>query len=272
MPSSQPIPGLFFAGTDTEVGKTYQAAELARQLTDNRIRVGVYKPVASGLSLSAHDEELNPSETGSDANILCRAAGLSESLLSRICPQSFRAPLAPPVAAALEGSSVDESLLIEGARWWTGQCEFLIVEGAGGLCSPISSSMTVIDLARQLELPVVLVAANRLGCVSQILLAAEALQRRDMHLFAVVLNQLPLPIGSLTGAAANTGEAPGLTNQQLQQRHWYEKTVQSNAPLIQQHLPEIPLVSNSRQLVELMESSRMIRPQRVPVLKPEKPA
>lgn len=167
--------GIFVVGTDTEVGKTYQCVELARSLTPSR-SVGVYKPVASGGS-----------GEGGDPHSLSMAVD-SRWPIERICPQVFQAPVAPPVAAGLESREVDEQLLREGAEWFEGRCDYLIVEGAGGVLSPISNSMTVLDLAESLQLPIALIAANKLGVVNHTLLSIAAIESRGLQLSAIVLN------------------------------------------------------------------------------------
>lgn len=198
-------PGVFIIGTDTEVGKTVHACRLARTLTDRGIDVGVYKPVASGVPLLPESSSL-PSIGSSDAEQL-RSAARSCQSLSRICPQSFVAPLAPPVAAELEGRRVDERLLIDGAQWWLAHCDFLVVEGAGGALSPISASMLVLDLAQRLHLPLILVAANRLGVVNHTLLTIEAVHARQLHLHGIVLNTIPVPSERLHRASADNASA-----------------------------------------------------------------
>lgn len=188
--------GVFIIGTDTEVGKTFQACRLARTLLARGAKVGVYKPVASGVLSTDCTKKEKPlaekllMERNSDAELLRAAAG-SHQPLSRICPQTFVAALAPPLAARLEGKQVDQDLLTEGALWWRDRCDFLIVEGAGGALSPISDSMLVLDLAQKLGLPLVLVAANRLGVVNHTLLSIEAARARQLELLGIVLNTLP---------------------------------------------------------------------------------
>jgi dethiobiotin synthetase len=209
--------GLFIVGTDTDVGKTYQAVRLAEALRNRNLRVGCYKPVASGAPIEAE---------GSDASLLAKACGVERNMLNRVCPQAFSTPLAAPVAARLEGKQVDEDLLVNGANWWQTNCELLLVEGAGGLMSPVSPSLTVIDLAERLGFPLLLVVANRLGCVSHTLLAAEAIQRRNLRLAAIVLNSW-LP--------KNTGSEQELLEQ-------------TNFSLIQQFVPAIPIVGNADEL------------------------
>ncbi len=172
--------GLFVIGTDTEIGKTYVACRLAELLVGLGIRVGVYKPVASG------SENSGPS----DAELLRVAANQTCDLV-HVCPQQFVASVAPPVAAALEGREVDEALLETGANWWLGRCEVLIIEGAGGALSPISSHQTVLDLAVQFGFPLLLVVANRVGAVNHTLLTLEAAQKRGLRVEAIVLNRIP---------------------------------------------------------------------------------
>lgn len=220
--------GVLFLGTDTDVGKTFQAVRLIQHSRSQGVNTGVYKPVASGVSSDFHNPEYAPEpRQWSDAEQLCWAAGLDRCLLKRVCPQVFRAPLAPPSAAALEGRHVDEILLWQGADWWKDQCDFLIVEGAGGVMSPLSDSYTCLDLAEGIGFPVVLVAADRLGCVSHVLLAVEAIHRRGVPLMAVVLNPLP--------------------------ENRCELTSQSNEKLIRSFLPNITLFKDAVHLSDLFK-------------------
>lgn len=173
--------GLFVIGTDTEVGKTFVSCQLARLLVARGVRVGVYKPVASGSS-EPH---------ASDAELLQAAAGQACEI-QHVCPQQFAAPLAPPIAASLEGREVDESLLLSGANWWLGRCDLLLIEGAGGALSPISKQLTVLDLAVQFAYPLLLVVADRLGAVNHTLLTLEVAEKRGLRVEAVVMNKLPV--------------------------------------------------------------------------------
>lgn len=160
---------LFFAGTDTEVGKTYAASLVASRLRRLGMVVGVYKPVASGCLVQG-DRLI-----AEDAVSLWQAAGRPRTL-EEVCPQKFRLPLAPPEAASAEGKAVDPVRLHRGADVWQTDCDVLIVEGAGGLFSPLAEGTLNIDLARQLDARIVLVAANRLGVIHQVLATCGAAQ------------------------------------------------------------------------------------------------
>lgn len=175
-----PERGLTILGTDTDVGKTYVAGLLIRQLVERGQRVGAYKPVASGL---------DPGCSSTDPARLLAATGLDCSIES-VCPQMFQAALAPPIAAAREGRAVDERLLSSGAKQWRNKCDVLIVEGAGGALSPLGWRTTVLDVAVDLGYPVVLVAAHRLGMMNHVLLTLEAVRRRGLSVPGLIVNQL----------------------------------------------------------------------------------
>jgi len=173
---------LFITGTDTGVGKTAVTTALVRLLLKQGRRVGAYKPAASG----AEDGPAGP--VWSDAALLAEA--LAQAFpLERICPQRFLAPLAPPVAAAEEGTQVDSGLLRTGAEWWADKVDLLLVEGAGGLLSPISDTDLVVDLAGDLGFPLLIVARLGLGTINHTLLTVEAASRRGVPVAGVILNE-----------------------------------------------------------------------------------
>ena len=156
------IPGLFITGTDTGVGKTYVGALIARSLVGSGRRVGVYKPAASGCRRQG--EKL----VSDDAVALWDAAGRPGDL-DRVCPQRFAAPLAPHLAAREEGKQLDADLLRQGLEYWRDRAEIILVEGAGGLMSPLGDNAYVADLAAEFGFPLVVVSRNVLGTINQTL-------------------------------------------------------------------------------------------------------
>lgn len=173
--------GLFVTGTDTDVGKTAVAVAIARAFVRAGLRVGVYKPVASGVA---------PGQVAAgDAARLWEAAGRPRSI-EAVCPQAFAAAIAPPRAARVEGRRVDERQLRAGFAAWRDSSDIVIVEGAGGLYSPLGDTTLNIDLACDLGLPLVLVDAARLGAIGRTLAIAEAAAARGLRLAAVVLSQV----------------------------------------------------------------------------------
>ena len=125
--------GLFITGNDTDVGKTHVAAMIARTVAAQGVRVGVYKPAGSACRME------NGQLISDDAVELWRAAG-SPGDLEHVCPQRFVAPLAPHLAAVKEGKQLNPALLRSGLDYWRERSDFLLIEGAGGLMSPMSDS------------------------------------------------------------------------------------------------------------------------------------
>ncbi len=176
---------LLITGTDTNVGKTWVACQLLNQLRTEGVNAGVYKPVCSGAEGDA--------ESGlywQDLKQL-RAAVNDAFEIERICPQRFCAPVAPNVAARLENRSVDDRLLRSGADDWRDCCDYLVIEGAGGLLCPLTDHTTVADLAADLQAPILIVAANRLGVINHTMLTVAVAQQRNLAIAGVVLNELP---------------------------------------------------------------------------------
>jgi dethiobiotin synthetase len=177
--------GLFITGTGTGVGKTYVGALIARALREAGVRVGVYKPVASGCE--RHGDGL----VSPDAVALWEAAGRPGSLTT-VCPQIFTAPLAPHLAARSEGKRVDAKLLRDGIEYWRESSEVILVEGAGGLMSPISDNDYNADLAAGFGFPLLVVAANELGVINATLqtLITAATYCDGLEVAGIVLNSV----------------------------------------------------------------------------------
>jgi dethiobiotin synthetase len=185
------VSALFVTGTDTGVGKTFVACVLARAWRAGGRRVGVVKPVETGVE----DEP-------EDARTLARAAD-DRSPLDDVCPYRLRAPLAPSVAAPLEGVVIDVDRIAALIERRAREVDVLIVEGAGGLLVPIVGTVTYLDLAVRLRLPVLLVAANRLGTVNHCALTARVAASAGLLVHGFVLSQ---PTATTDVSAATNAE------------------------------------------------------------------
>jgi dethiobiotin synthetase len=185
--------GLFITGTGTGVGKTYVGALVARALRTAGKRVGVYKPVASGCEL--HGDKL----VSQDAVALWEAAG-RPGLLEQVCPQVFAAPLAPHLSAKAEGRQVDRQQLRDGIEFWRTTSDVVVVEGAGGLMSPISDDDYNADLAAEFGYPLLVVAANVLGTINATLqtLITARMFGAGLSVAGVVLNSPSPPANDLS--------------------------------------------------------------------------
>ena len=217
MSSSLSCAGLFITGTDTEVGKTYVTAMIARALVAAGHRVGVYKPAASGCREEAGRL------VAEDALALWEAAG-RPGALDDVCPQVFAAPMAPHLAARAEGRELDADLLRRGIDFWLDRSDIVLVEGAGGLMSPMTDDEYVADLAYDFGFPLVVVSANRLGTINQTLqtLITAASFRDGLEVAGIVLNHPAAPTDDISRNSnrqeiASRAFAPVLAEVQWQQ-------------------------------------------------------
>jgi dethiobiotin synthetase len=175
--------GYFITGSDTDVGKTYIACELIRQLRAQDIVLEVRKPVESGCN--PDDSEILVAQ---DA-LKLRAANQDMESMQRIAPYRFRAALAPPRAAHLENSELHISDLINACSLDDSN-HLLLVEGAGGFYSPLAENALNADLASALQLAVIIVVKDQIGAVNQALMTIHAVESRFLNIAAVILNQV----------------------------------------------------------------------------------
>jgi dethiobiotin synthetase len=176
--------GFFVTGTDTDVGKTFISAKICQSLIAQGYSVRVRKPIASGCIRQADDTLLSE-----DALQLQQGAQTSESL-AEICPYQFEPPVSPHLALQQANLHVSIQQLAEHCQISQQDNEMLIVEGAGGWLSPLASDGFNQDLAVILQLPVILVIANRLGCLNSALLSAQAIRQAGLRLHSVVINNV----------------------------------------------------------------------------------
>jgi dethiobiotin synthetase len=178
------MPIVFITGTDTGVGKTVLSALLTRHLRSGGARVVALKPVCSGGR--------------ADARLLRRAQD-GALALDEINPWHFHAPLAPPLAAALEGRRLRLADIARHVRAHTGPSTFVLVEGAGGLLSPLAGAGDNRDLLRALQARPLIVVPNRLGAINQTLLTHAALSAREQQraLWVLVAPRRPVLVHRL---------------------------------------------------------------------------
>lgn len=172
--------------TGTELGKTFVASLLLRQARLKGMDLAAIKPVASGVSPGGEAE--------SDPGLLAAAMGepLTHEGLSAISPWMFEAPLSPDRAAARVGRRVTLTELIVFCRRSAERTPgHLLIEGAGGVMSPLCADALNIDLFAALACPVILVAGSYLGTISHTLTAQAALASRDIAILGIVVSQSP---------------------------------------------------------------------------------
>lgn len=197
---------LGITGTDTGIGKTVVGCALAAAFARRGLRVGVMKPVETGIRDGADDR---------DAIRLRQAAGSSDPI-SRIAPITLAEPLAPLAAARRAGTRIDLAELDAAFNALMPGRDVLIVEGAGGLLVPLTPEVSFDSLFRRWKLPVVVVAANRLGVINHARLTVAAATAASLVVAAVVLKQV-----------ATTQPDP---------------SIEQNADLLRELLPGVPVV------------------------------
>ena len=186
---------LFVTGTDTGVGKTFVTTAIARELVRQGESVFAWKPIETGCS--EHAGLL----VGEDAEMLALAAGNWQTGVGRGL-YLFRTPVAPFVASALEGRSIDLAEVVAIAH--AASTSSILVEGAGGLRVPITSEVDMGGLAGDCGYPVLVVARASLGTINHSVLTVEAARRDGLTVVGVVLSRLP-DVGQQT-AESNRSE------------------------------------------------------------------
>ncbi len=175
--------GIFITGADTNVGKTWVSQQVIQLLVSQGLNVIPRKPVESGWT----------EEAKTDAFLLAKAANKLESL-EQVCPNRFKLPISPDRAAVLEGKTVKldtiKNQCLTPINSENNNDDFLWIEGAGGFYSPLCSDGLNADLAVLVNLPLLLVVEDRLGCINQTLLTIEAIEKRQLRLAAIVLNKV----------------------------------------------------------------------------------
>ncbi|ABA88705.1 dethiobiotin synthetase [Syntrophotalea carbinolica DSM 2380] len=176
------IGGLIVTGTDTGVGKTLVGASLAYLLARKGCKVGVTKPLESGIP--------EPSCLGEDGALL-RWASRSDDADDVICPYRLKEPLAPSLAARREGVHIDWSHVLDVIRCKHARSDFSLVEGAGGLLVPLAGKRLVADLAGDLGWPLLVVARAGLGTINHTLLTLESARARGLQVAGWVVSGVP---------------------------------------------------------------------------------
>ncbi|MCA9297134.1 MAG: dethiobiotin synthase [Phycisphaerales bacterium] len=208
-----PPMGIFITGTDTGVGKTVVACGIARMLADAGHRVGVFKPIETGV----------PADGDPLDGALLRAASRTAQSMRDIVPIQYAEPLAPKVAAERAGVPVDLDMI---DRAWAMVCaehDVVIVEGCGGLMVPITASMTVGHLAQHLGLPLVIVTRAGLGTLNHTALTVMYARFLGLHIDGFVLNGFDRDALDDVAMQTNPAELEALTGvREIARLPWVE--------------------------------------------------
>lgn len=176
--------GILITGTDTGVGKTVVACLLGKRLLREGVAVLPLKLIESGCAPGA-DGRPFPADAAALRDTF--APGLS---LSSICLYPLSAVLSPHLAAREEGVSIDPLRIRQTIAGAAAAADVVLIEGAGGLAVEIREGYSFADLARDLSLPVLIVAGNRLGVLNHLQLTMRCLQSTAIPFLGVILNDM----------------------------------------------------------------------------------
>ena len=172
---------LFVTGTDTDVGKTCVSASIVKNLRDMDIDVGVMKPFASG-------HKKNSNSLPQDVEILMKYSG-SQDPIDLVNPYFFEIPTSPYDAAKILVQKINLQKVIDAYNKLLSSHDLVIVEGIGGLMTPITQNYFVSNLISELDIDTIIVMGSKLGTVNHTLLTYEHCKQMHLKLKGFVINQ-----------------------------------------------------------------------------------
>jgi dethiobiotin synthetase len=194
------VTAIFITATGPDVGETFVVAALIRHFRQSGGSVDAIKPIASGY---------DPAQAAaSDTGMLVSALGLpfTPESIEHVSPWRFRAALSPDLAARYEGLGID----VDGV---VAYCQaaierhpgVLLIEGVGGIMTPLDEHRTILDVMMALRLPLILIAGTYPGAITHTLTALDSLFRRDLNVLATMVSETPGSNTPLDDVVASIG-------------------------------------------------------------------
>lgn len=174
---------VFICGTDTGVGKTLITGQLFKQLSDMGLNVVTQKWVQTGCKGF-------PSDIAQHLKIAGRSKKYIKDILPLVNPYSFKFASSPHLAARLGKKMIDINKIKSSFRKLSQMFDFVIVEGVGGALVPLNKKTLVIDVVKELKIPVIVVAPNKLGTINHTLMTIEVLKNRGVKILGIIFNNL----------------------------------------------------------------------------------
>jgi dethiobiotin synthetase len=171
----------FVTGTDTDVGKTCVSSAMAKYFRDNNVDVGVMKPFASGYKAT-------PDSISGDVEILMKYSGVNDPV-DLVNPYHFEIPTSPYDACKQLNLEIDISKVIKSYTQLASIHDVVIVEGIGGIMTPISKNYFVSDLIYDLQLSSIIVTGSKIGTVNHLMLTYEHARQKNLNLKGFLINQ-----------------------------------------------------------------------------------
>ncbi|MDC5107334.1 dethiobiotin synthase [Acinetobacter baumannii] len=170
----------FVSGIDTEIGKTYATGFLAKLWTEQGKKVITQKLIQTGNADISEDIQKHREIMGQ--------GWFQEDHDKLTMPEIFSYPASPHLATRLDNREIDFQKIENATQTLAERFEIVLLEGAGGLMVPLTTSLLTIDYIAQHQFPVILVTSGRLGSINHTLLSLEALKSRGLKLKALVYN------------------------------------------------------------------------------------
>ncbi|EHU2107918.1 dethiobiotin synthase [Acinetobacter baumannii] len=170
----------FVSGIDTEIGKTYATGFLAKLWTEQGKKVITQKLIQTGNADISEDIQKHREIMGQ--------GWFQEDHDKLTMPEIFSYPASPHLATRLDNREIDFQKIENATKTLAERFEIVLLEGAGGLMVPLTTSLLTIDYVAQHQFPVILVTSGRLGSINHTLLSLEALKSRGLKLKALVYN------------------------------------------------------------------------------------
>lgn len=173
---------IFVTGTDTGVGKTVVTGLLGRYFLERGYNIATQKWVQSGRTPSGGDIDAH-------LKFMKKGRDYIKGYLRHMRPYSFKFPSSPHLASSLEGRRINANRIKKSFGALSKRFNFVIVEGIGGALVPFNNKGLIVDIAKDLRLPVLIVVGNRLGAINHTLLTVEAMKARGMRIIGAVFNE-----------------------------------------------------------------------------------
>lgn len=175
--------GVFVTGSDTGVGKTVVAGSIAAAIKAQGLDVGVMKPISTGA------REIEGKLVSEDARFLKKIVGSTEED-ELVNPIRLKPALAPTMAAAESGITIDLNKVWKAFKELEGKHDFIVVEGIGGLMVPVAEQFLVADMALKMDLALVIASKHSLGAINHTLLTVECAKSKKLRAKGIVINAL----------------------------------------------------------------------------------
>ena len=170
----------FITGIDTDIGKTYATAMLAKTLQASGKTVITAKLAQTGCQGISEDIKLHRKIMGIDL--------LAEDIASLTCPYIFDMPASPHLAARSQGKTIDPQVIINSINQLQQSYDVVLVEGVGGLLVPLNDKVLSIDIVASQNWPMIIVSSPRLGSINHTLLTLEAAHNRNCKVAGIIYN------------------------------------------------------------------------------------